>query len=183
MGHLCLPRERRIRGYLYPLGLVLVRGARRGVMPGHTITSWSVCTLRGHDNKLMSQVSSTVSHLPPIPPLSPTPTGNSSTVSSQIFPHTRSYDLNRLHPNASTRKPPSLPSVPSNHTGQTGGAVIVLPDGTVLSSAGTGSTGEGRTVAETMAHSSAGSPWNVLVLHVLPLFGGGEIKSSIEDLK
>jgi hypothetical protein len=61
----------------------------------------------------------------------------------------------------------------------------VLPDGTVLSSAGTGSTGTGenRTVAETMAHSSAGSPWNVLLMHVLPIFGGGEVKTSIEELK
>jgi len=129
----------------------------------------------------MYQVSSTVSHLPPIP-LSPTPTGNSSSVSSQIFPHSRTYDLNHLHPHTSTKKPPSIPPLTSAHSNQPG-AVIVLPDGTVLSSAGTGSTGENQRVAETMAHSSANSPWNVLLMHVLPLFGGAEVKTPVEELK
>jgi hypothetical protein len=130
----------------------------------------------------MSQVSSTVSHLPPIP-LSPTPTGNSSSVSSQIYPTTRGYDLTHLHPNTSTKRPPSIPSSSPSHSTQAGGAVLVLPDGTVLSSAGTGSTGENQRVAETMAHSSANSPWNVLLMHVLPLFGGAEVKTPVEELK
>jgi hypothetical protein len=38
-------------------------------------------------------------------------------------------------------------------------------------------------MAETMAHSSAGSPWNLLIMHALPVFGGAAINTSIEELK
>lgn len=131
-------------------------------------------------------MSSTVSHLPPIPPLSPTPTGGTS---AQLMQHTRSYDLNHLHPNVNAhgqRRPTtnSSSSATASGSGTSGAAsVIVLPDGTILSSAGTGSNPEGRTIAETVAHSSANSPWNVLIMHVLPVFGGGPVHTSIEELK
>lgn len=136
------------------------------------------------NRKLTMQVSSTVSHLPPIPPLSPTPTGGSGPGSHPAsFLSTRtSYDLNHLHPHGGAiRRPTTGPT--SSSSSSTQGSVIVLPDGTVLSSAGTGSNAEGRTIAETMAHSSANSPWNVLIMHVLPIFGGSSVHTSIEELK
>lgn len=89
------------------------------------------------------------------------------------------YDLNHLHPHTISSRRTNTALSSSAHTG----SVIVLPDGTVLSSAGTGSNAEGKTVAETMAHSSANSPWNVLIVHVLPVFGGGPVHTSIEELK
>lgn len=132
-------------------------------------------------SEMTEQVSSTVSHLPPIPPLSPTPTGGSGpgTYPASLLSGRAVYDLNNLHPHGGPlRRPPTAASSSSAQ-----GSVIILPDGTVLSSAGTGSNAEGRTVAETMAHSSANSPWNVLIMHVLPVFGGGSVHTSIEELK
>lgn len=43
--------------------------------------------------------------------------------------------------------------------------------------------GMGRTLMETMAHSSPNSPWSLMTVHVLPLFAGGHLKTPIEDLK
>ena len=147
------------------------------------------------------QVSSTLSHLPPLPPLSPTPSGATSVLSSHpsssrdlSHPHTTSSA--HLHAPTSTTSfsgglaatpRPSFSTPPSSSS-----AVVVLPDGTTLStnnndhrdrSTGDGSAGIGRSVIETMAHSNPSSPWSLLTVHVLPLFAGSPLKTPIEDLK
>ena len=127
----------------------------------------------------MYQVSSTVSHLPPIPPLSPTFAGSSIPHQHNLGAPRAGYDLNHLHPHTASSRRSNTTNSSAPHTG----SVIVLPDGTVLSSAGTGSNPEGRTVFETMALTSGNSPWNVLIVHVLPVFGGGPVHTSIEELK
>ncbi len=140
------------------------------------------------------QVSSTLSHLPPLPPLSPTPTGNSLPLSNhQIHHHPPPSSL--LHP-PSKSNPSSYTNLASSITRPSISAqsasygVVVLPDGTALpTSNGDHGRGGGETLAagwsvhETLVHSSASSPWSLLTVHVLPLFAGGPLKTPIEDLK
>jgi len=143
------------------------------------------------------QVTSSLSQLPPLPPLSPTPTGNSSfSHSQQQYPQT--YQSNHLHPVPSSKPHTistsssyaTLPytSRPALPTPTSSSSVVVLPDGTVLPTASNErerphEVGSGRSVQETLAHSSPSSPWSILTVHVLPLFAGGPLRTPIEDLK
>lgn len=63
---------------------------------------------------------------------------------------------------------------------------VMLPDGTSLSTLnaeGEMSRADGRSMKETIWHSSPNSPWSLVTIHVLPIFAGSPLKSSIEDLK
>ncbi len=71
-------------------------------------------------------------------------------------------------------------------------SVVVLPDGTALPSSNSSDLakdriadlgGTVRGVRETIAHSRPDSPWSILMIHVLPIFAGSPLKSSIEELK
>lgn len=139
------------------------------------------------------QVSSTLSHLPPLPPLSPTPTGNSLPLSTHSAHH-HTPPSHLLHP--PTTSNPSYPHLASNTprpsiaSQSSSSGVVVLPDGTALPTSsgehnrgGNEPAGPGRNVHETLLHSSASSPWSLLTVHVLPLFAGGPLKTPIEDLK
>ena len=135
------------------------------------------------------QVSSTLSHLPPLPPPSPTPTGTSMHSSHSLVHHTASSS--RLQPpnisNPSFTGLASSSPRPSLSAASSSSGLVVLPNGTALHT----SNGEherppletGRSVIETLAHSSPSSPWSLLTVHVLPLFAGGPLKTPIEDLK
>jgi hypothetical protein len=157
------------------------------------------------------QVSSTLSQLPPIPPLSPNPTGTTHTSSTTTsngahhhpsmtskpsFASLTSHALSshshsshhHSHPSHTHSAPLSHASPrPSLSTSGVGSSVVVLPDGTTLSAQEGGERAEqvggGRSMAETMAHSSPSSPWSLLTIHVLPLFAGSPLKTPIEDLK
>jgi hypothetical protein len=141
------------------------------------------------------QVSSSLSQLPPLPTLSPNPTGSPSFSHSQQ--HHSLHKLpssTHLHPSSSSASSsyaiskatrPALPTPSSS-------SVVILPDGTALPTAPSDSqrsseraheAGVGRSVQETLAHSSPSSPWSLLTVHVLPLFAGGPLKTPIEDLK
>lgn len=130
--------------------------------------------------ELSDQVTSTLSQLPPIPPLSPTPTGTNSL--SSLSPSLTAPSM--LHKTSyATIGGPSRPAL-SAATSTAG--VVVLPDGTALSRStaeGEMIRTDGRSVKETLAHSSPSSPWSLLTIHVLPIFAGSPLKSSIEDLK
>ncbi|WWC90579.1 uncharacterized protein L201_005515 [Kwoniella dendrophila CBS 6074] len=132
------------------------------VLPSGTGKGWAT---GAYDNKL---VSSTLSHLPPIPPLSPAPNASSS---SSLHPTTSST---HLHPSP-------RPSI----SNQSSTGIVVYPDGTPITdhhdSHHHGIAGK---VAEhmTMAHSSPNSPWSLLTVHVLPLFAGSALKTPLEDL-
>lgn len=83
---------------------------------------------------------------------------------------------------AASASRPSLPS--TSHSGSS--SMILLPDGTALPVGNGVSDAEGvggRSVTETVAHSSPNSPWSLLTIHVLPLFAGSPLKTAIEDLK
>ncbi|ORX38306.1 HbrB-like-domain-containing protein [Kockovaella imperatae] len=111
-----------------------------------------------YDNKL---VSSTLSHLPPLP----SPSGSTS-------PYQSTPTL--LNPRPTSPRPVnSVIPILSSSSG------IVLPDGTTLSR---DAERPGRNMADAIAHSSPSSPWSVLTVHVLPLFAGGPLKTPIEDL-
>ncbi|WVW85399.1 hypothetical protein I302_107437 [Kwoniella bestiolae CBS 10118] len=118
-----------------------------------------------YDNKL---VSSTLSHLPPLPPLSPVPISGSSS---------------SLHPTASSSHlhPSPRPSI-SNQSSS--GGIVVYPDGTPLTDHQHSHHDLSGRIAEsmTMAHSSPSSPWSLLTVHVLPLFAGSALKTPLEDL-
>jgi len=115
-----------------------------------------------YDNKL---VSTTLSQLPPLPQ-----TGDSTPPAPLLkspSSHTTAVSTAAARPSFST--PPSL---------------VVLPNGaTVNSDHHDHTTGGGRSVIETMHHSSPSSPWSLLTVHALPLFAGGPLKTPIEDLK
>ena len=62
---------------------------------------------------------------------------------------------------------------------------VVLPDGTPLSTLPSEDIprADGRSMKETMAHSSPSSPWSQVTINVLPIFAGSALKLPIEDLK
>ncbi|WWC63521.1 uncharacterized protein I303_106124 [Kwoniella dejecticola CBS 10117] len=135
-----------------------------GPGPGHGQKGWAT---GAYDNKL---VSSTLSHLPPLPPLSPVPISSSS---------------GSLHPAASSSHlhPSPRPSL----SNQSSSGIVVYPDGTPLADHQNNHHHQndlsGR-IAESMtvAHTSPSSPWSLLTVHVLPLFAGSALKTPIEDL-
>jgi hypothetical protein len=144
-----------------------------------------------------TQVSSTLSQLPPLPPLSPTPTGTSSISHNSGLGsgHLSSAPLLKT-PSGSAHSSTlaSVASRPSFSQPSSSSGIVVLPDGTALATSGGDhhdrhtdrgdiGIGLGRSIIETMAHSSPSSPWSLLTVHVLPLFAGGALKTPIEDLK
>ncbi|ORY29683.1 HbrB-like-domain-containing protein [Naematelia encephala] len=130
-----------------------------------------------YDNKL---VSSTLSHLPPLPPLSPTPTGSSQHPTSHAIPSSTHLQISGSLASGSHS---SIPR-PSSSSAPSSAGLVVLPDGTALPTEHDRITteGGGRSVHETLVHSSPSSPWSLLTVHVLPLFAGGPLKTPIEDL-
>ncbi|OWZ77192.1 hypothetical protein C366_04738 [Cryptococcus neoformans Tu401-1] len=108
-----------------------------------------------YDNKL---VSSTLSRLPPLPPL-PSP-GHSSSHTHSLHPPSHSSTNLVVFPDGTP-----LTDHAQSH-GITGHEPLM-----------------GR-VAEnmTMAHTSPSSPWSLLTVHVLPLFAGSALKTPLEDL-
>lgn len=142
------------------------------------------------------QVSSTLSHLPPLPPLSPTPTGTSnlSHSTSQLASNQlSSVPLLKTPSGSSQISGLSSTSSRPSFAHPTSSGIVVLPNGTALSTNTEDrhgrperhdlSVGVGRSIIETMAHSSPSSPWSLLTVHVLPLFAGSALKTPIEDLK
>ncbi|WVQ68467.1 uncharacterized protein L199_006675 [Kwoniella botswanensis] len=136
-----------------------------GIPSPHRYQSTKGSATGVYDNKL---VSSTLSHLPPLPPLSPVPISGSSS---------------SLHPTASSSHlhPSPRPSV-SNQSSS--GGIVVYPDGTPLTDHQHHQYDLSGRLAEsmTMAHSSPSSPWSLLTVHVLPLFAGSALKTPLEDL-
>lgn len=136
------------------------------------------------------QVSSTLSHLPPLPPLSPTPTGNSSSFPNRpnVPSSNRLHSPHLTHLSSFANLASSSPR-PSISTQSSSSGLVVLPNGTALPTSrehdrgGSEPAGVGRSVHETLVHSSASSPWSLLTVHVLPLFAGEPLKTPIEDLK
>ena len=141
------------------------------------------------------QVSSTLSQLPPLPPISPTP-ANTTLAHPNHSIHAHSPPSTYLHPtNISKTSSYNLPAFDAPQpslSGQTSSSsgVVVLPNGTTLPTStheqprgSHESNSIGRSVHETLVHSSASSPWSVLTVHSLPLFAGGPLRTPIEDLK
>ncbi|WVR09411.1 hypothetical protein IAU60_006478 [Kwoniella sp. DSM 27419] len=120
-----------------------------------------------YDNKL---VSSTLSHLPPLPQLSPTPTASTSSHpfhSNASASHLLSHATNSISPR---------PSISAASSG-----VVVFPDGTPLSDHSHVYSHEGL-VGRVAENTSPSSPWSLLTVHVLPLFAGSALKTPLEDL-
>ncbi|WWC71360.1 uncharacterized protein I206_105315 [Kwoniella pini CBS 10737] len=135
-----------------------------GYPPGHGQKGWAT---GAYDNKL---VSSTLSHLPPLPPVLPVPISSSSS---------------SLHPTSSS--PHLHPSPRPSISNQSSSGIVIYPDGTPLADHHNNHHHQndlsGR-IAESMtvAHTSPSSPWSLLTVHVLPLFAGSALKTPIEDL-
>ncbi|KIR54713.1 hypothetical protein I315_02594 [Cryptococcus gattii Ru294] len=108
-----------------------------------------------YDNKL---VSSTLSHLPPLPPLAST--NHPSSHAHSLHPPSHSSTNLVVFPDGTP-----LADHSQSH-GITGHEPLM-----------------GR-VAEnmTLAHTSPSSPWSLLTVHVLPLFAGSALKTPLEDL-
>lgn len=105
------------------------------------------------------QVSSTLSHLPPLPPLAST--NHPSSHAHSLHPPSHSSTNLVVFPDGTP-----LADHSQSH-GITGHEPLM-----------------GR-VAEnmTLAHTSPSSPWSLLTVHVLPLFAGSALKTPLEDLK
>ncbi|WRT68628.1 uncharacterized protein IL334_005606 [Kwoniella shivajii] len=134
-----------------------------------------------YDNKL---VSSTLSHLPPLPPVSPVHASSSST---SLHPTNSS---SHLHPSPRPSVSGSTHNHNHNHNQLQSSGIVVYPDGTPLTEHNSNyylhhhhHDPVGR-IAESMAmaHSSPNSPWSLLTVHVLPLFAGSALKTPLEDL-
>ncbi|ODO11090.1 hypothetical protein I350_01692 [Cryptococcus amylolentus CBS 6273] len=146
-----------------------------------------------YDNKL---VSSTLSHLPPLPPLPHSPTPSNTSHSMRPAP-----SINHIH--ASPRPSHSNASTSHLASNQASSGMVVFPDGTPLSDhaqyptttsllSGTGAHGHdlgvlgmgggGKAESLAMAHTDPNGPWSLLTVHVLPLFAGSAMKTPIEDL-